>query len=66
MGEVNSLTVLKYKVGKTYRFHVMDKFDESDEPKRLDKMIKKSASLALLHEDYEEIWIKTCPIFATR
>lgn len=67
MGEIDSLTILKYKLNGGYHFHVMDKFDEPDEPKRLDRMIAFAATLAELHGDnYEEIWIKTCPIFPTR
>lgn len=67
MGETESLTILKYRIGAKFCFHVMDKFDEPDEPKRLDRMIAFSATMADLHgEAYEEIWIKTCPIFPTR
>lgn len=67
MGEVDSLTILKYKLHGNFHFHVMDKFIEADEPKRLDLMIIFAATLAEQYgEDYEEIWIKTCPIFPTR
>lgn len=67
MGETESLTILKYRVGKAHLFHVMDKFDEEDEPKRLDRMIEFSNNMAKIHgEDYEQLWIKTCPIFPTR
>lgn len=67
MGEVESLTILKYKLNGNFRFHVMDKFDEPDEPKRLDRMIAYAHTLAELNGDkYEELWIKTCPIFPTK
>lgn len=67
MGEVESLTILKYKLDGNYHFHVMDKFIEPDEPKRLDEMIYFASTLALEYgERYEELWIKTCPIFPTR
>lgn len=63
----DSVTILKYKLEEQYCFHVMDKFAEADEPTRLDKMIEFSASMADMWGDqYQEIWIKTCPIFATR
>lgn len=67
MGEIESLTILKYKLDGNYMFHVMDKFTEPDEPKRLDEMIYFASTLALEYgERYEELWIKTCPIFPTR
>lgn len=67
MGESESLTILKYKLDGNYQFHVMDKFIEADEPKRLDLMIIFAADLASFYGDrYEELWIKTCPIFPTR
>ncbi len=67
MDDVDSLTILKYKLNGGYRFHVMDKFDEEDEAERLDRMIAYSANLAALNGDmYQELWIKTCPVFATR
>lgn len=67
MGEIESLTILKYKLNGEFKFHVMDKFDEADEPDRLDKMIEYAAHLqALFGDSYEELWIKTCPIFPTR
>lgn len=63
----DSVTILKYKLNGAFRFHVMDKFDEEDEVKRLDRMVDYAATLAQLNGDkYEELWIKTCPIFATR
>lgn len=65
--EFDSITVLKYRLGASFRYHVMDSFEEPDEPTRLDKMIAYSATLAELNgEKYEELWIKTCPIFPTR
>lgn len=67
MGEIESLTILKYKLDGNYQFHVMDKFTEPDEPKRLDEMIYFASTLAAEYgERYEELWIKTCPIFPTR
>lgn len=66
MGEVESLTILKYRNGKQFDYLVMDKFDEPDEPMRLDKMIAKSNEMSVTMVDYEELWIKTCPIFPTR
>lgn len=45
---------------------VMDKFDEPDEPKRLDKMMKRSDEMKAFYSDYKQLWIKTCPIFPTR
>jgi hypothetical protein len=67
MGEIESLTILKYALDGTFLFHVMDKFDEPDEPTRLDKMIQFAATLEAVHgEAYTEVWIKTCPIFPTR
>lgn len=63
----DSVTILKYRVGNGYHFHVMDKFDEPNEEKRLDRMIAYAATLAELHGDrYEELWVKTCPIFPAR
>lgn len=63
----DSVTILKYKLNGHYKFHVMDKFDGEVEANRLDRMIEFSAVMADLHGDaYEELWIKTCPIFATR
>lgn len=63
----DSVTILKYRIGNRYCFNVMDKFDEPDEPARLDRMIAFSATMAELHgDDYEQLWIKTCPIFATK
>ena len=67
MGEIESLTILKYKLDGNYQFYVMDKFIEPDEPRRLDEMIYFSKTLADQYGDrYEELWIKTCPIFPTR
>lgn len=67
MEDVDSLTILKFKLEDSYEFRVMDKFVEPDEAKRLDKMINESKSLSeVFGEDYEELWIKTCPIFPTR
>lgn len=67
MDSIDSLTILKYKLGKDYKFHVMDKFDEPDEPTRLDKMIEWSNGMAKdFSQSYEQIWIKTCPIFPTK
>tara|TARA_B100001245_G_scaffold236593_1_gene228603 strand:- start:3271 stop:3474 length:204 start_codon:yes stop_codon:yes gene_type:complete len=64
MDNTDSLTVLKYKLNGSYRFHVMDKFEEPDEVKRLDRMMAYSANLSELNgELYEELWIKTCPVF---
>ena len=64
----DSVAILKYKLGGVFKFHVMDKFDEPDEAKRLDKMIEYAANLAELYNPdvYEELWIKICPIFATK
>lgn len=66
----DSVTILKYKIGvgaiAEYRFYVMDKFDEADEPTRLDKMIAYSDRLNKMYKHYEQLWIKTCPIFATK
>lgn len=65
--DTETLTICKYKIGGKFCFHVMDKFDEPDEPARLDRMIAWSSTMAELKGDaYEELWIKTCPIFATR
>lgn len=61
----DSLTVLKYKLNGDYRFHVMDKFDEEDEPMRLGNMLAYGDRLSILHGDsYQQLWIKTCPVFA--
>lgn len=63
----NSVTILKYKLNGAYKFHVMDKFDAEDEADRLDKMIEYSAGLEMTYgEKYQELWIKTCPIFPTQ
>ena len=65
MDDVDSLTVLKYRLGGKYCFHVMDKFDEPDEVRRLEKMIEYSLELSVssVGKDYQELWIKTCPVF---
>jgi hypothetical protein len=63
----DSLTILKYKLNGEFHFYVMDKFVAEDEPTRLDRMIEHSADLEMQHgEKYQELWIKTCPIFPTR
>lgn len=62
----DSLTIVKYKLDGEYLFQVFDKLNEPDEPKRLDLAIQFSAGMAELHPDYQELWIKTCPIFPTR
>jgi len=66
----DSVTILKYRVGRgvlaEYRFYVMDKFDEPDEPARLDKMMQYSDRLKAMYKEYEQLWIKTCPIFPTK
>ena len=63
----DSVTILKYSLNGGFSFQVMDKFDEPDEVLRLQRMIAYSATLAQLNGDsYQELWIKTCPIFATR
>lgn len=63
----DSVTILKYRVGEVYNFAVYDKFDERDEAKRLDLMIELSRSMQEFYGDrYEQLWIKTCPIFAIR
>lgn len=61
----DSVTILKYKLAGEYGFHVIDKFDEPDEPTRLDKMMEWSDSMANDFNTYQQLWIKTCPIFAT-
>lgn len=66
MDNVDSLTICKYTLGGEHKFHVMDKFDEPDEPKRLDKMMAWSDSMAEDFKSYKQLWIKTCPIFPTR
>lgn len=60
----DSVTILKYKLASEYKFHVMDKFDEPDEVLRLDKMIEWSEGMAKDFNSYEQLWIKTSPIFA--
>lgn len=65
MGQSNLLTVLKYLIGESYQFYVLDKFDEPDEAKRLDRAIEHSNNLRDLAEreglEYKQIWIKTVP-----
>lgn len=63
----DSVTILKYKLNGDFKFHVMDKFDGEVEANRLDRMIEYSYGLEKIYgELYQELWIKTCPIFATR
>lgn len=63
----DSVAILKYKINGNFHFHVMDKFDEPDEVKRLERMMGFGAAMADIHgESYEELWIKICPIFATK
>ena len=65
--EFDSLTVLKYTLNGGFHYHVMDKFEEPDEPARLDRMIEFSKNMALINgKGYKELWIKTCPIFPTK
>lgn len=67
MQDFNALTILKYRLDGEYLFKVFDKFDEPNEPKRLDKMVDWSLDMQEEHGlDYEQLWIKTCPIFPTR
>lgn len=58
-----SVTILKYKLAGEYKFHVMDKLDEPDEVIRLDKMIEWSQKMTNDFDSYEQLWIKTSPIF---
>lgn len=61
----DSVTILKFKLGDDYDFKVMDKLVEPDEVLRLDKMMALSQELKLRYGDaYEQLWIKTSPIFA--
>ena len=54
---------MKYKsTDGSYRFRVLDKFDEPDETIRLDKMINLSRQLEKSGELEEMLWIKTTPI----
>lgn len=63
----DSLTIVKFRLGDKYDYKVFDKFDEKDETKRLDLAIAYSDSMAdVMGDDYEQLWIKTCPIFPTR
>jgi hypothetical protein len=70
--DVDSLTVLKYRNGKSYQFLVMDKFQRDlngnlmTEEDRLDYMIATSAAMSLNMVDYEQIWVKTCAVFPIR
>jgi len=63
---VENVTILKYSFnenGQTrYAFEVLDKFDEPDEAKRLDLMIKKSKDLESTLKDYKQLWIKNTVI----
>lgn len=59
----NTVTLMKYKLHGNYQFHVLDKFVEPDEAKRLDLMMIFSDMLQQQHgEDYEQLWIKNTPI----
>lgn len=63
----NSVTIIKYKLNGEYLIKGFDKQFEPDEPTRLDRVVEWSADMEMKHgEDYEELWIKTCPIFATK
>lgn len=62
--DTDTLTVLKYCVLGVYNFQVMDKFNEPDEAKRLDKMIEYSRTMESVHgKEYQQLWIKTLPLF---
>lgn len=59
----NNVTIMKYKAtnGK-YKFVVLDKFDESDETVRFDKMLALARELKANSELSEYLWIKNTPI----
>ena len=61
-----NITIMKYRLGNSYYFEVLDKYDEPDEAIRLDEMITKSFDLARqAHKegiDYEQLWIKSTVI----
>lgn len=63
---VENVTILKYSFSENgqikYAFKVLDKFDEPDEAKRLDLMIKKSKDLEAVLKDYKQLWIKNTVI----
>lgn len=63
---VENVTILKYSFSENgqvkYAFEVLDKFDEPDEAKRLDLMIKKSKDLEATLKDYKQLWIKNTVI----
>ncbi len=63
---VENVTILKYSFSENdrtkYAFEILDKFDEPDEAKRLDLMIKKSKDLESTLKDYRQLWIKNTVI----
>lgn len=63
---VENVTILKYSFSENnqikYAFEVLDKFDEPNEAKRLDLMIKKSKDLETTLKDYRQLWIKNTVI----
>lgn len=58
----NNVTIMKYlSTDGEYKFEVMDKFNEPDEVKRLEKMIFLSAKLKKEGKLKKQLWIKTVP-----
>ena len=58
----NNVTIMKYlSTDGEYKFKVLDKFNEPDEVKRLEKMISLSAKLKKEGELKKQLWIKTVP-----
>ena len=58
----NNVTIMKYlSTDGEYKFKVLDKFNEQDEVKRLEKMISLSAKLKKEGELKKQLWIKTVP-----
>ena len=56
---VKNVTIMKYRTpNNEYKFEVLDKFNESDEAKRLDLMIQKSKQLEKDGKLAEQLWIK--------
>ena len=59
----NTITLLKYQLHGNFQYHVMDKFIEPDEVKRLELMMIFSADMEKQYgQDYQELWIKNTPI----